>query len=334
MAAKLAKVAGLIRFESEDDEQIKQALGQHMDDEAAAAMAGGDFPYADHAAKLEDLARAYEDAQVTEEGDDEPPHVTMRKMAAKFRKMAAPPVTQAAGPGAEEQAKQEMARQFAQRLNVSLPPGLTSAQMFDALGAAAVPTSSLPQLVAAQVSRELEARDARRAREETAVRARQLVDRAVAAGYPANQADALLRAASDPATFDAVEAGLRPLIRSAGGQDPVLFQQTVFAGAPAGLPVRDAAEPYGPDVKIVRNELATWVEEGGRFSKMAQDLADSAEPAKRAEVDALLSETERSHPGLRLVAANRLLRQKRPDLWTAAEEPHLMGLQNLIALQR
>jgi hypothetical protein len=81
-------------------------------------------------------------------------------------------------------------------------------------------------------------------------------------------------------------------------------------------------ESIGPDRKIFRNEFATFVEEGGRFSEMAKKLADSKEPADVAKVNARLSESEYDHAGLRLLAANRVLKDERPDLWAAAEDPY------------
>jgi hypothetical protein len=68
------------------------------------------------------------------------------------------------------------------------------------------------------------------------------------------------------------------------------------------------------------------VEIGGRMSKMACDLADSTDPAQRSKVDAMLSPNERSHPGLRLIAANRILEKERPDLVETEDKATMMSL--------
>ena len=148
-----------------------------------------------------------------------------------------------------------------------------------------------------------------------------LVDRAVAGGYPASLAPYLLRAASDPALFSAIETSVRSYVGAAGGS-PLMFEQVTFGGSPSGLSSRSAVSA-GPDRKVVENQLCTFVEEGGRFSDMATEMADSREPATRKKIDALLSDSERDHAGYRLMAANKVLRQERPDLWDAAEKPYL-----------
>jgi hypothetical protein len=95
-------------------------------------------------------------------------------------------------------------------------------------------------------------------------------------------------------------------------------------GAPLGAdPRRQDATAGGPDRRIVRNEIATFVVEGERFSRMAQEWADAKEGPVKFELDEMLTESERGHTGYRLIAANRLLKQKRPDLWAAAEESQL-----------
>jgi hypothetical protein len=200
----------------------------------------------------------------------------------------------------------------------------------DAIGAASLPASDVPKIVEAQVTQALARRDAERAKADTAGKAKELVAMAIDGGYPREREAELLRAASDPALYATMEVAVRPYVDAARGRDPQLFDQLTFAGAPrgAGAGPRATASASGPDVKVVRNELATFVEIGGRFSKMACDMADSNDPATRAKIDAVLSDSERSHPGLRLIAANRILEKERPDLLETEQrsELQLMGL--------
>jgi hypothetical protein len=56
---------------------------------------------------------------------------------------------------------------------------------------------------------------------------------------------------------------------------------------------------------------------------MAKEWADAKDGPVKMEIDAMLSDSEASHSGYRLIAANKLLKQKRPDLWDAAEEQDL-----------
>jgi len=331
--AKLAKLAKWVGMSADaPDEDIKKGVEAKMADEASAAMGADEsFPYNDHATQLEDAARAYEDAHM--EDDGEPPYVGMRKMAAKFRKLGkmAAPAAEPAAPHAEpdgdeklENEKKEMARQFAQRLGVNLGSNLSSAQMFEALSATAVPTSQLPSLIDAQVSKRLAERDAAAARVTNEQKARALVSMAIEGGYPQDKEAGLLRAASDPQLFDAIAASVEPYTRQAAAANPALFEQQTFGGTPRGATAgRTPASAGGLDRRIIENELATFIEDGGRFSAMAEAMADSRDPVVMAKVDALLSESEVSHPGLRLMAANRVLKQERPDLWDAAERPQL-----------
>lgn len=355
--AKLANVARLIGFAADDDTQIRAAVEDHMNDEtvkAALALADGDtgFSYEDHALALEKTALAYDDANYQEQTDEEPPSAVMRRLAMKFRRMgkmgappppamadddeakkkmaamaddeakkmaAAPPDEMAAA--ADEPAKQAMARAFAQQLGVPLAAGLSSAQMLSALTAAAMPTSRLPQMVAEQVKVALADQDRKIKMEATARDAKVLVEQAVRGGYPSGKSSDLLRAASDPALFEAIKASVEPYLRIAGKAAGAmsLFEQTVFAGAPTGSNVQTLDGATGPDRRSFRNELGTFVEHGGRFSAMAIEMADSADPKIQAKVNALLGDAERKHAGLRLIAANRVLKAERPDLWEAAE---------------
>lgn len=319
---KRQRLAAIVNMSADaPDPALKGAVAQKMADEATAAMTAPGYDHAGAASKLEEMAEAYDGAGIEPDGDEEQPPVTMRRMAQKFRAMAAPAAAPSTMAGEDE--KKEVAAAFARRLGLSLSPNLTSAQMFDAVHAAAVPASDIPRLVAAQVEQAMAKGRADAERAATRGRAERLVSMAVAGGYPREQSDALLRAASDPQTFDAIEASVRPYVQAAAGEhDPQLFEQQTFAGAPLGsraAPRGNAAS--GPDRRVVKNELATWVVEGEQFSTMAIDMAESRDPNVARKLDALLSESERSHAGLRLIAANRVLKQERPDLWAAAEQP-------------
>jgi hypothetical protein len=335
--AKLAQLAKFVGMEEgADDAAIKQALAKKMESEAMGAAGEDKFPYADHAAKLEEAARQYEDAQYEEEGGEgDAPHVVMRKMAAKFRRMAKLDEGDHAEPDGDEGEKQkEMARHLedeqkktamalADRLGVKLGAGLSSVQMFDAVRASAVPASQIPSLIDARVAQLMAARDEKAQRDATGAKAARLVDAAVAGGYPEAQKTALLKAASDPALFEAIAASVKGYVDGGAGSDPRLFEQITHGGAPGGgsAATRASSASAGPDRRVVQNEIATFVIEGERFSNMAKEMADSTDARVRSRVDALLGENEVSHPGLRLIAATRLLKKDRPDMWEAAENP-------------
>jgi hypothetical protein len=96
------------------------------------------------------------------------------------------------------------------------------------------------------------------------------------------------------------------------------LQRFTHGGAPLGVDPR--SEPVTLDRRVVKNEVATFEIYGENFSTMAREMADSTAPKVKAKLDAILTDEERAHSGLRLIAANRVLKEERPDLWAAAQE--------------
>lgn len=325
MAAKLAKLASIVGAPADaDDAAIRRALFVRMDSTAKDSLTDAKFDHAGQADALEAMARMYEDAAFAEEGSDEPPHTTLRKMAARFRHMAAG--KDAAGSGGEDdkaEAKaQEMARTLAGKLGVTLSGNMSSAQMLSAIGAVAVSPAEINAIVERSVRAAIQKRDAEAVAQEFAAKATGLVDAAIRGGYPeAKRADAI-RLASTPEGYATFEAAVSRFV-SAGspGVDPALFSQMTRAGAPAGSAASARGTTAGRDIKIHKNELATFVELGGEFSRMAKEMADSPDPAVRRKLDERLGDLERNHPFERLLMANRVLREERPDMWEAAESP-------------
>lgn len=361
---KMGKLAKLCKFakldEGADDAAVKQALLQKMEDDAKSAMEEDDakLDYAALAKQYEDAASSYEDAVYEEDGDDEdePPHVVMRRLARKFRRlakteeatdgddaqqMAADPSSpsvpgehgqdpgsvsekEKAGfskmeeEGEEEEAKKSFAA-VARRLGVNFSRGMSSEQMLDAISAHAVPASEIPKLVGEQVKRELEAARTAQTRAECAVKAKALVE--AMEGFPASKKKDFLKLASDPATYEMAVALAKPFL---GGKEieSVLFTRLTAAGAPLGALPESARASAAPsrDRKVYHTGIATFVEEGGEFARVALEWSEAKSGPVKDEIDAQLAEHERTQPGLRLYAANNLLKKKRPDLWAAAEE--------------
>lgn len=333
MAAKLAKMASIVGAPADaDDATIRRALLVKMDGLAGDSLADAKFDHAGQAEALEAMARMYEDASLTEEGSDEPPHATLRKMAARFRRMAQGGESGKGGEDKAEAKAQAMARELGTKLGVKLADGLTAAQMFAAIGAVTVSPNEIGAIVDRSVKAALERSEGERRAQEFSAKAAALVDAAIRGGYPeAKRADAI-KLASSPEGFATFEAAVARFV-SAGapaGVNPVLFSQMTHAGAPYGSAASARGTTAGRDVKIVKNELATFVEVGGEFSRMAIEMADSADPAVRRKLDVRLGEHERNHPFERLLMANRVLREERPDLWEAAESPSIaLGMAGL-----
>lgn len=226
-----------------------------------------------------------------------------------------------------EKEKAEMATMeaVARRLGVKLPAGATKAQMMDAISAATVPSADISKIVSEQVKRELNATREKETRAQAEAKAKALYDAVIEAGAPEGNAKALMSLASDPKHYTAAEDTARRAgwLRGDAGPRSILFERMTFAGAP-----RDIDNPRyedgallvgGRDSRIVRNALATWQITGERFSKMAQEWADAKQGAVKMEIDGMMGDHEREHSGLRLIAANNLLRKKQPQLFEAAE---------------
>jgi Mu-like prophage I protein len=337
MATKLSKLARYVHMEEDaDDKAIKQAVMANVDEEAAKAMEGDDlYNYDEAASRLEEMAKCYEDANMEEEDDAEPSHVTMRKMAAKFRKlgkMGDPPFGGKETPSeeaAEEKAKMESAAKenmqaFARRLGVQLPAGASSQQMMAAIQAAAVPASHIPTLVQAQVKQALAEEQQKRVAAETVDRARVLVRTAIDGGYPKENEQALMSFASDPKNFAAAEAMAKPFVR--GAETSALFARMTAGGSPHGVDGR-VSTFAGPDQRVVTMSAlgngAKAVIYGEKLSTAVRELADSDEPKLRSKIDRELPEGTkgtRYESYERYMAAERVIARERPDLVLAASE--------------
>lgn len=348
--AKLSKLSKFVKFEEgADDKAIRQAVLSKMEEESVKAMEEEGYNYGDGAAALEDMARAYEDAQMDEEGGSEAPHVTMRRMASKFRRMAKmaevegnggsgqepvsgqhaggesvkekatygdPPFggkESASEEAAEEKAKDQM-QAFAQRLGVTVPANASSAQIMDALKAATVPASSLPTLVEAQVKRALADQDAKRIAFDTQEKAKALI--ASLDGYPEENKKALLAFASDPKTYEAAVAIAKPFMKA--GAESALFERMTTGGNPvamSGAVARQTASTTSTR-KIYDNPLGTFVVDDEAIAAKICEYADAKDGPIKMEIDAMLSEMERNQPDARWIAADKLVRTKKhPELW-------------------
>lgn len=336
-----SEVMGQLGLEAgADDEAVKAAYARKME-EAHKMLADGDpAGMSKMAEQLEALA-AHHEAAFGSDADQSPPMV-MRKLAARLAKLS----MEEGGEDDKEKMEDDqegamkhekddaekmeakLRREYsllANRLNVKLPDSATSKQMFDAISAATVPAAQLPVLVDARVKQALFEREQARVQADTAAKAKALVEAAIEGGYPEAQRSALLTFASDPKSYAAAEAMVKPFLGGIG-ENSLLFSRMTSGGAPSGAdPRREGAtaSAAGKDRRVVRNQIAAFVIEGERFSNMAKEWADAKDGEVKMALDEMMSESERGHSGMRLIAANRLLKQRRPDLWKAAEEQDL-----------
>lgn len=331
-----------IKFEeAADDKTVKQAVLSKMEDEAASAMEGDDaYNYEEAAGRLEEMAKAYEDAKFAKDDDEgEEPHVAMRRYASKFRRMSAPKLEGAGGADKDKEEKKEEAyervklaelRPVAARLGIAGIERMSSKQIFDAIEASAVPTSKIGELVTRGVAEALKKEKERVSAETYAQRAEQLVSLAV--GMPDNQKAALTRLAADPQHFEAAEGMVQSFLRSTGALTPdatVLMSRMTGAGNPLALPAgvaRAQAAAPGTDARIVEMSVlgagGRALVSGEKLSAATKAMADSVDPAVVAKVDRELE------PGMkgsqfesfgRYQAAERILKKENPSLFDAAK---------------
>lgn len=326
-----------IKFEeSADDKTVKAAVMSKMEDEAAAAMEGDEgYNYEEAAGRLEEMAKAYEDAKFAKDDEDgEEPHVAMRRYASKFRRMSAPKLE-----GGEDKDKKEEAyeraklaelRPVAGRLGIAGADKMSSKQLFDAIEASAVPTSKVAELVATSVKKALEAEKVRASAETYEKNASDLV--ALAVGMPDNQKAAIKRLAADPQHFEAAQGMVQAFLKSTGAVVPdttVLMSRMTGAGAPLTLPTgaaRAVAPPAGSDARIVEmgvlGQGGRALLSGEKLSNAVKAMADSVDPATVARVD---RELEAGMKGTqfesfgRYQAAERILKKENPSLFDAAK---------------
>lgn len=343
MATKLGKLAKFAKMdEGADDGKIKAGIFTRMEDDRKHAMEEEGYDYAGKASEYEEAAKAYEDAHMEDGDGDEHPHVIMRKLAKTFRrmaKMAAPEGANGEDTGQDrssvsekdkagfsrkmeeenEAAKMQSLSAVAQRLGITVKPGMNSLQLMTAIEASAIPASQVPKLVGDLVNQRLDADRKERERKEFEIKAKQLME--AVPGYPAALKPQLLKLASDPSTFDMAVAAATPFMADDIKQDTsILFSRmTDVAGPVLAPPRRGSTGSGGRDQKVYRTSLATFVEDGGEFARIALEMAQEKGTPAAQKIDALLNDEERKNEGLRLYAANTVLKKERPDLWEASE---------------
>jgi len=246
------------------------------------------------------------------DGDETPS--AMRKLAQKMRRFTGTEPDGDEGKGGKGDGDgDEKASMEAMARKLGLAPGARPREIFAGLNAGAVPVAELAALRARvdaqeKATRERELRDKDQAAEH-------FVDDAIAFGrYPSEKRSDLLELAREN-----IKTAERVLLKAGTfAAKEIAMNRFTHAGAPLGVDPR--TEPVTMDRRVVKNEVATFEVFGEQFSTMAREVADSTDPKVKAELDAVLSEDERAHPGLRLIAANRILKQERPELWAAAQE--------------
>lgn len=251
----------------------------------------------------------------------------MKKLSAKFRRFAAPAKTDADGDHDGDKKKEEAAAKetmmaFAQRLGVQLPANATREQMMTALQAASVKASDLPAIIEAQLARTLADRDAKREAADCAEKSKILMSQ-LRDDTPEVNRKALESLSKDPKTIESAIALAAPFLRADVAPTSILFSRMTAGGSPLGLPDAGARTPVVSPARgerVVNNAIGTFRIHGEEFSGMAKQWADAKEGPVKLEIDSMLTEATVAHPGERLIAANRLLKQKRPDLWATAEE--------------
>lgn len=298
--SKLAAVARLLKMEEgADDAAVKSALAKKMDDEAMSAMEEETYAYDDEANKLEEMAKAYEDANMEEEGDDTPPHLVMRKMAAKFRKlgkMGDPPFGGKETPSEEAAEKKEEEK----------------AKMEDESEAKMATMEASLRATQAKLEK-LEKAEADRAKlieREREIAFERLADQAVAGGYPKEARGALIKFARTD--LDGARASVAHLLPK--GAPEHLFDRVSRQGGPINgdTSSRVIAGPAKP--RSVMAMGRRFIEDDGNFADEIKRVAESADPTVKAKVDKYLSESRREVKFDRLLAAERIVRAERPDL--------------------
>lgn len=318
---KLAKLAAFMtskfatKFEEDaDDKTVKEAVMSKMEDEGAAAMEEEAYQYGAQAGCLEEMAKLYEDAHMDEDDGDEPAHVTMRRMAARFRRMAKmseekEPAAMAADhkePDGDEPPKDMAA--FAVSLGINAG-GMKRAQLMDAIRAASVPAAKIPELVKASVANALAEEKAAQKALDNKQRAAQLMD-ALPKDYPGDR-DALKRLAErDP---DEAAKLATPFIKPATAPAH-LFSMLSKGGSAIGDPnansraLGDVVKP-----KTVKTQLGNFREVDTALATKISEYAASKDPVIMSRVDAKLVAGQ---VGMfyRLRAADKVVRAEFPDL--------------------
>lgn len=308
--AKLAKFAGV--GDDADDAAIKQGLYAKMEGEAMAASSDEGFDYAGSASKLEDAAREFEDAHFEDDGDEEPAHQKMRKMAAKFRKLAklseAPPADAPAAMASEPDA--------------AMADDEEKTKMADEKdkeeGAKFAVLEASHKALQARLAK-FEAREETREKAEKAEKERTLsafADSAVSGGYPKESREDLISFART--NFEGARAAVAHFLPRTGAPSH-LFERATSNGLPVGKSgeARNSAGPAKP--RRIQSMGMTFVEDDSAFADKVKEFAMSKDPIIMEKLDKHIPEKQRSVTYDRLLAAERVVRAEYPDLADSAD---------------
>lgn len=313
--AKLSKLSKFVGMEgSDDDAKIMEALESKMEDTAMAAASDEKFDYDGEAGKFEDAAKCYEDAHMDAKDGDEPPHMTMRKLAANFRrlgklaKMAEPTAApDHQEPDGDEKEKMEEAANMAKLesekdkdAKLSTMEGIVKAQ---------------GEQIASLLKSENERKAAAAKENESKFSA--LADLAEKGGYPKDKRESLIKFARTD--FDGARAAVEHLLPKDAPAH--LFDRLTRHGEPAspGAPTSARNVPGPSKPKKIHAMGNTFVEDDAEFAAEITRIAKAEDKDTKAKVDALLPEGHRPVMFQRLLAAERIVRKERPDLAEAAE---------------
>lgn len=295
---KLAAFMGArfgLKFEAEpDDKKLGESASKCLEGEALKAATQPRYDYSAGADDLEEMARLYEESNVEPDGDEEKPQETMRRMAAKFRKMAAVDGQDAAAPP-------ELAA-FARSLGLE-SRGKTAEQIMDGLRAVAVPASKVAEAAKLAAQSAIAEDREQRAAAERKARAAQLMEQ-LPKSYPGDRESLRRLAERDP---DEAAKLAAPFM--APGH---LFDRFTANGSPIGKMSREEAS-MTPS-KTYRTPFGQFVVEDDAFAAEIERVAFSQDPVMMSRVDALVRPHERQQKAARLIAAEKLVRRERPEL--------------------
>lgn len=295
---KLAAFMGArfgLKFEAEpDDKKLGESANKCLEGEALKAATQPRYDYSAGADSLEEMARLYEESNVEPDGDEEKPQETMRRMAAKFRKMAAVDGQDAAAPP-------ELAA-FARSLGLE-SRGKTAEQIMDGLRAVAVPASKVAEAAKLAAQSAIAEDREQRAAAERKARAAQLMEQ-LPKSYPGDRESLRRLAERDP---DEAAKLAAPFM--APGH---LFDRFTANGSPIGKMSREEAS-MTPS-RTYRTPFGQFVVEDDAFAAEIERVAFSQDPVMMSRVDALVRPHERQQKAARLIAAEKLVRRERPEL--------------------
>lgn len=310
--SRLARLAAYMsanfgtKFENDDEKDHEKALESKMEDAAGAAVMDEAFDYEGMAKHMEEMARLYEDAHLEPDGD-EPAHASLRRMAARFRKMAGgnsagPEPTLDPGDPAKAAPK-------------AAPEPKAGEDHYEAKYASMSATLSATQAKLAKLEAKEAAREAA-AEADKAQMFESLADAAIAGGYPKEARASLVKFAR--VDFEGARASVAHLLPK-GTAPSHLFGRLTNAGAPIGHEA-DARKSVGPTApRKVKALGVNFVAQDEGYADAIKRLAESQDPADRAKVDANLDPRERSVMFSRLLSAERIVKAENPELAEQAD---------------